>query len=255
MNINLIQIIMKKFTLLLLFFVVASNFAQRVEPTFVWTNKSDYQINGETAVTFTPGQVVSYNIEYTLGSTDGVNDAGGFFLFGVQDEPVADLDPLAPGSWQNFTIGCTVASCNNYKFAASGDYTVVASAALNSSDANLTYRVLTYRAYTPAGGTQQIFGGAGSSEQVLVYIRSQAEIDAILSTKSFNTNKLESSFYSSSIDAIVIKNKEVSGDYKIYNVMGQTLLKGKIEDEINVDTLKSGIYILTTDKGTLKFVK
>lgn len=244
---------MKKITfLLLLTFICSLSFAQRVDPTFVWTNKSDYQINGEEAVTFTPGQVVSYNIDYTLGSTNGVEDTGGFFLFGVQDEPMANVDVLDGSLWANNTIGCSTGPCNNYAFGQSGNYTVVASAALSSSDPNLTYRVLTYRAYTPDGGSQ-VFGGDGSSDQVLVYIRSQAEIDAILSANKYNKTKLDG-FYSAERNAIVLK-RNIDGNFKIFNMLGQSVQEGEVSQEINVETLKTGLYILTTDNGTLKFVK
>ena len=70
----------------------------------------------------------------------------------------------------------------------------------------------------------------------------------------FNKNKLTSSFYSANKKAIVI-NDNVQGKYSIYNLLGQSVLQGKIAKEIKVETLKSGLYILTTEKGILKFVK
>jgi hypothetical protein len=240
---------MKKITITLLMLLLAFSygFSQRVEPIFVWTNKSDYQINGETAVTFKPGQVVSYSIDYTLGSTDGVDDTGGFFLFGVQDEAEANKDVLGTG-WANETIG----GGNNYVYSAAGNYTVAATAVLSSSDANLTYRVLTYRAYTPNGGSI-IYGGPGSSDPVLVYIRSQAEIDALLSTNDFNKNKL-AAYYNTNLDAVVMDN-QISGDYSIYDLTGRVISEGVVSNEISTASLKSGLYILATESGVLKFVK
>ncbi len=250
---------MKKITfLLLLTFICSLSFAQRVDPTFVWANKSDYQINGETAVTFKPGEVVNFTINYTLGSTGGVEDTQNFILFGAQDEAMANVDPLT-GTWANLTIGCTTGpGCNNYQFpagaggVASGTYTVEPSAALSSSDPNLTYRVLTYLSYTPDGGSQ-VFGGVGASDPTLVYIRSQAEIDAILSANKYNKTKLDG-FYSAERNAIVLKSN-LDGNFKIFNMLGQSVQEGEVSREINVETLKTGLYILTTDNGTLKFVK
>lgn len=75
----------------------------------------------------------------------------------------------------------------------------------------------------------------------------------VLSTNDVKISKLQA-FYSSTKDAVVI-NDNVSGNYAIFNVLGQSLKSGKIASEISVDTLKKGIYILTTEKGYLKFLK
>ncbi|WP_282135837.1 hypothetical protein [Seonamhaeicola maritimus] len=74
-----------------------------------------------------------------------------------------------------------------------------------------------------------------------------------LSTENFNKNKLNS-FYSVDRDAVVIKDR-LEGGYSIYNLMGQEVLEGKILGEISVSTLKTGLYILSTEYGALKFAK
>lgn len=74
-----------------------------------------------------------------------------------------------------------------------------------------------------------------------------------LSTNNFSKDKLDS-FYSASRDAIIMKDN-LQGDFTIYNLMGQSVLDGGISREINVASLKTGLYILTTDLGSLKFVK
>jgi len=76
---------------------------------------------------------------------------------------------------------------------------------------------------------------------------------ATLSTSNFSKSKLEA-FYNASRDAIMMKNSD-AGNFAIYNLMGQSVLKGKISNTISVETLKSGLYILSTKKGSLKFVK
>ena len=93
--------------------------------------------------------------------------------------------------------------------------------------------------------------GDNDPEAYINYV-SKVEQTIVLNTKSYS--KLESSFYNSSKDAVVLKNN-IEGDYKIYDLTGRTLLKGEISNEISTSTLKSGIYFLATDKGTLKFAK
>ncbi|WP_299554887.1 hypothetical protein [Seonamhaeicola sp.] len=245
---------MKKITFTLILTLLATSaFSQRVDPTFSWSNKSNYQINGEEAVTFKPGDVISIEMTYTMGSTNAVDDAFNFILAGLQDEAVANVDVLN-GTWANETVANTT-----YKYPGAGSggittasITIPNDIILNSADANLTYRILTYLAYTPDGGST-IYGGTGASDPTLVYIRSQAEVDALLSTKDFNKSKLNS-FYSTERDAVVIKDR-LDGGFSIYNLMGQEVLEGDITDEISVETLKSGLYILSTAYGTLKFVK
>ncbi|WP_430928718.1 T9SS type A sorting domain-containing protein [Polaribacter marinivivus] len=74
----------------------------------------------------------------------------------------------------------------------------------------------------------------------------------VLSTKSYN--KLESSFYNPSKDVIVLTSN-IEGEYNIYDLTGRSILKGKITNEILTSSLRSGVYILKTDKGILKFAK
>ena len=78
--------------------------------------------------------------------------------------------------------------------------------------------------------------------------------NGVLSTKDLNTTKLEATFYSSNRDALIV-NDRISGKFTIYNLAGQSVLKGNISKEINVETLNSGLYFLTTEKGVLKFAK
>ncbi len=248
---------MKKITFLLLF-ACAFSFAQ-VAPTFSWTNKADYQINGESAVTFKPGQEVTIEITYTLGSTATPNpNEFWFILVGLQDEAMADVDPLT-GTWANSFVPAEAYPGAGTGGVTTATITVPVDATLNSADPNLTYRVLNYMAYwngdtpLPRNGGNATYGGDGASDPTLVYIRSQAEIDAILSTDDFNKSKLKG-FYSATRESVVI-NDRIDGDYSIYNLLGQSVLKGEVSNEISVGTLKTGIYILTTDKGTLKFVK
>jgi hypothetical protein len=75
-----------------------------------------------------------------------------------------------------------------------------------------------------------------------------------LSTKDFSITKLQATFYSSNRDAIIV-NDRISGKFTIYNLIGQSVLTGEISNRIGVETLKSGLYILSTKDGVLKFAK
>ncbi|TYA71839.1 T9SS type A sorting domain-containing protein [Seonamhaeicola marinus] len=74
-----------------------------------------------------------------------------------------------------------------------------------------------------------------------------------LSANKFNKSKLNA-FYNSEKNALIMK-EEFKGDFSIYNLLGQTALSGKLSNEISVENLKRGIYILSTEYGSLKFVK
>ena len=76
---------------------------------------------------------------------------------------------------------------------------------------------------------------------------------ATLSSKDFNKTKL-AAYYNASKEAIVVDNA-VSGKYEIYNLLGQSVKNGEFSREISVSSLKSGLYILTSEAGTLKFAK
>lgn len=76
---------------------------------------------------------------------------------------------------------------------------------------------------------------------------------AILSLSGFNKNKL-TAYYSTKLDAVVLDTK-MSGDYSIYDLTGKVILAGSVSTEISTASLKSGLYILATDSGVLKFVK
>jgi|GEM_PF-2757998 len=69
-----------------------------------------------------------------------------------------------------------------------------------------------------------------------------------------NSNKLAASFYSKNKGALVIGDA-ISGDYSIYDITGKTIKTGTISNEISVVSLASGVYILSTEAGFLKFIK
>ncbi|AUC23903.1 hypothetical protein BTO15_18180 [Polaribacter sejongensis] len=241
---------MKKITLLLLF-MSSLAFSQRVEPTFSWANKADYQVNGEEAVTFSPGQEINFSITHTLGATNGVDDTQSFVLFGVQDEAVANLDHI-DGVWANKSIGDSDPSY--FVYAMTGTYTIPADATLSSANADLTYRVLSYLAYTPDGGTV-IYGGDGASDTPLVYIRSAAEITA-LSTTDFTKETALIMYPNPVKNTIFLKGQNLPETYKITNTLGKIVKQGNFEGSIDASALSTGMYFLVYDNKTYtKFLK
>ncbi|WP_298542226.1 S8 family serine peptidase [uncultured Aquimarina sp.] len=44
-------------------------------------------------------------------------------------------------------------------------------------------------------------------------------------------------------------------DYSIYNMLGQTVLKGTFVNTINVQALQAGIYVLKVNEGTTRFIR
>lgn len=74
-----------------------------------------------------------------------------------------------------------------------------------------------------------------------------------LSTNDVSKSKLQA-FYSTSNKSIVVKG-QLEGNYAVYNILGKSVLKGKVTKEINVESLNSGLYILKTDLGSIKFIR
>jgi len=93
----------------------------------------------------------------------------------------------------------------------------------------------------------------GATNKVQSFPGTLATSSTILSSK-VNTNKLSQSFYNPSKEAIVVGDT-VSGKYSIYNITGKTIQQGVVYNEIDVQSLVSGIYILSTESGVLKFIK
>jgi hypothetical protein len=48
---------------------------------------------------------------------------------------------------------------------------------------------------------------------------------------------------------------KISGDYSIYDLTGRVISEGAVSNQISTSSLKSGLYILATESGVLKFVK
>lgn len=126
---------------------------------------------------------------------------------------------------------------------------------------NFSDAVLESDGTTPAGAEPGYlsrvdfkFNATGTYDGDLFYIDDIVQTaSSTLSTNSFEKNGL-SAVYSATKQALIMKNAD-QGNYSIFNLMGQSVLKGKISEEISVETLNSGLYILKTETRSLKFVK
>lgn len=106
---------------------------------------------------------------------------------------------------------------------------------------NLTGVIIQVLGYGNIGGTD---GG--------VYAYSNGySIDA--STLSFNKTSLEGVTVDGS--TISFGAQHVNDAYTIYNITGQSVQSGSVSSEVSIDELATGVYILSTDKGSLKFAK
>ncbi|MDV7188134.1 hypothetical protein R3X25_12650 [Lutibacter sp. TH_r2] len=98
------------------------------------------------------------------------------------------------------------------------------------------------------------YGFTGSEDGLTYKYANSFNIDAsTLAVDKFEKNEINA-YYSENKNAIVL-SEAIKGEYIIYNLMGQSISKGEITNEINVSNLKSGVYIFSTEVGSLKFVK
>ncbi|GEM_PF-5346041 len=101
--------------------------------------------------------------------------------------------------------------------------------------------------YVVAGSTYSATGTIADEAALLT-------AGAALGVESFSTSKLKV-FYDAPRQSLMVGNDFLGDKYSIYNLMGQSVLEGTTSREISVETLKSGLYILATQKGSFKFVK
>ncbi|MCL7764949.1 T9SS type A sorting domain-containing protein [Polaribacter sp. Z014] len=176
-----------KLLLILLTILSASVFAQDpIGITFEITNKSDFQIDGETELTFKPGDVITANISYELGTTGGIANTFNFLLFRIEDAVSAPLNKGAgadPGAAASYLSAGTESggvwtTSIAYTIQGDGGSTLP----LTSAAPAVGYRINTYLAYNKGDGSGVNYGSFGAAEQPNVIIRSQAEIDDLVRT-------------------------------------------------------------------------
>ena len=127
---------------------------------------------------------------------------------------------------------------------ATGTITIPATASLGSTRMRVSMK------YNGTPTSCETFS-YGQVEDYTVNITSVARIDETRSALSFN-------IYPNPVngDVLNISNLEAASEYRIYNMMGQELGKGKIENNvINVSSLSTGTYLLEVSNGTTSNTK
>jgi chitodextrinase len=126
----------------------------------------------------------------------------------------------------------------------SGSFTVPAAALLGSTRMRVSMK------YNASPTSCEVFA-FGEVEDYTVNITSTARIDENNTTLSFNVypNPVKG-------DVLNISNLELASEYRIFNMMGQELGKGKIENNsIFVGSLKAGAYLIEVSNGTSRTTK
>ncbi|WP_067148295.1 T9SS type A sorting domain-containing protein [Pseudotamlana agarivorans] len=209
---------MKKTTLLLLLLVSTFTFAQTVTLSSIdGETPGDFGLS--SGLTLNVGTTYEFIIDYTGQETVG-NDILVKILEGGSYADTADIfvEPVT---------------------AASGQAIIQVTPTIVQSSAILQVR-----------STKTTDFSESSQENMFLF---NYKVDPSLSTNDFNKNKL-AAYYNSKLDAVLVGNS-VSGDYAIYDLSGRKVVNGVVSNEISTASLKSGLYILSTAQGVLKFVK
>ncbi len=233
---------MRKITLLLLLLLSLNAFSQItnvVLPTQVKTSADG------------GGDVNTYTVafDYSFADEDDLNTIGYTTIRirpitspGVKDPAVNNTDLAFTPSFKAYVLA------NGF----TGSYSI----ALNMpEDASLPSSATRNSANPGYGYDTRLQWGYGTANLQSPFVAIEVlDSNGVLSTKDFSRTKLEATFYSSKRDAIIVNDK-ISGKFTIYNLKGQSVLKGEISNRIGVETLNSGLYILSTKDGVLKFAK
>ena len=224
------------FTMLLFSVVLSAQWSNTVIPAQVQTSPDDDSSNN----------IYSGSIDYTFNNQSEV-DALTYMTIRIR--PITNVESKDP-------------AVANTDFGILPDFKAYAST--NGLTGTYTWNIdmpndsaLPSTAERQAGGTATY--GYDTRFQTDGYLSTFVALEVLkstetLATRDFQKNSL-SAFYNSSKEALILTNNDVTGAYKVFDVTGRIILKGTISNEINVSSLKSGLFILATDKGSLKFVK
>lgn len=239
------------------------NPAQDVAPTFNWTNKDSFKLNGESNITVTPGSTYTVKYTYSLGITAGVPNTRYFVAMVLQSTPSVITDPNAAVTWTDVPKGAD-GSGQVYPVAGpvargiyteSATYKIPTTAPLSSSTAGVTYRMLLYLAYYKGGNTSAATTvyGAGANDSQIAKIKTANEITA-LGTKKFLKKAI--AFYPNPArDLVTFSDEIATKTYKVINLSGAIVKEVPATGTLNVSDLAKGIYIIATDSGTAKLIK
>ncbi|WP_010134809.1 T9SS type A sorting domain-containing protein [Ochrovirga pacifica] len=101
---------------------------------------------------------------------------------------------------------------------------------------------------------QVVAYGYNGSEDATIFSYVSPELFDIDAT-TLSTSKLVLEGVTVNANSISFNTEHANDSYTIYNIIGQSIKAGKVESQVNIADLANGVYILTTDKGSLKFVK
>lgn len=209
---------MKKITFM--FLLLSSSFA--FSQSVTWNNEN---------LNLSPGETISMDLSYDI--TPGDLD----YLAVQLRELDAGWNEVTSYTFNTVVDGSGANSGTNVLY----NYTVDAGVPLSSELTSGHFYILLIFAQYQNGGTNW------ANDNTVI------TLEATLSNDDFNKSELQA-FYNADRRAIVMKD-QLNGGFSIYNLMGQEIMGGELSGEIGVESLKSGLYILSTKYGTLKFVK
>ncbi len=88
----------------------------------------------------------------------------------------------------------------------------------------------------------------------LFFNASVAPDDKVVDLSSLGIDQLLFTYYDKGTDTIII-NDDLHGNFTIYNEANDIVMDGEISNEIIVESLPSGSYLLYTEEGMLDFKK
>lgn len=220
------------------------NYVNAYAPQFVIAEDPSVEINTTLAITTIEGQTVAdYHSSVGGELTEGDVLTIGIDYTAVKKDPTRDNLDLRVrfltsgyGSIPEGVISTKIVTNSASSQSTTVDITVP------NIETSLTDVRLQVLAYGHAAGTDKTLNA---------YASSLFNIDA--TTLSINKTTLKDVEVNN--NSIIFGAQYTGISYKIYNVTGQTVQKGIVQNNININTLASGVYILTTEKGLLKFMK
>lgn len=225
---------MKKSTLIFLLFSSAIVFAQTT-PSFTWNNP---------VATVSPGQVISMDISYNVGTTNATppvdND---FFYVTTFLREVNAANVTVQNYPEIYPVEETGGQQPNAQDNVIYDFTVPAGALDTSAlPPGNSYILIVFAAYNNATG--------------FVNANTPITLDSTLSIGDFNNKENFTAFYPNPTNSILYFDADVqSENYRIFDMSGRTIIKVQGEQAINVEDLTAGTYFIESDSGIGRFVK
>ncbi|SDX74932.1 Por secretion system C-terminal sorting domain-containing protein [Lutibacter oricola] len=224
-------------------------------------------------IVFNFTQAQTYNINSSGNGDCGTGGIDGPYICATYGQPAVDLgtftDTNAPGEeitsmtlvvynacngeFEIFLNGVSIATGTNSGTGCSCETIASNSNITNTIDVTLTPAIIA--AYV-AGGSNTLSVSTSISTQCFY------GADVTVTTGTLDVNELDYStvkiFPNPVLDRITVKGLIKSENYKIYDIIGNEILKGEIDSdkEIEFKNFAKGLYYLKFENGnTLKFIK